>query len=367
MVAAAAGALVLLGAFGLYRLTSTSRSSATKVAAATLAPRTSVAASSSPASTPTATAMALPPFQAGVTIVVYGNDPGLATRTQAMLDRLKALHVNSVSLAFPFFQAGWTASSVRTDPQQTPSMAYIVSFTREAHNRGMAVLLRPLLDEISLHPSHWRGTIQPANRDQWFQSYTSLLRTYGQAAGAEGVDVLDIGTEFVSLQGDTPLWLALIQSVREVYHGKLTYSANWDSAYPAFGQALDFAGVDAFFPLTAPTGASVNQLASAWQSWKAHLSDISRTTGRPVVLTELGVTAQAGSYQRPYQWSYGTAFSPESQRRYYAASCQALKSTVSGMYWWAFDFYTRTLPLSLDPGYNPMDKPAEQEIGRCFA
>jgi hypothetical protein len=310
--------------------------------------------------------MAPPRFQAGVTIVIYGNDPSLVPKTQALLDRLKALKVNSVSLAFPLYQDGWNASSVRTDPISTPTTDYMNTFAREAHQRGMAVMLRPLLDEQTLHPSHWRGDIQPSDRAAWFRSYGTLLVSYARVAAAARIEVMDIGTEFGSLQADSKPWLGIIASTRAVYKGQLTYSANWDTGYPAFGTALDFIGVDAFFPLSAPKGASVNQLITAWGAWTAHLEEISRVAGKPIVLTELGTTAEVASYQTPYRWEHGSGFSAEDQRRYYAASCQALKPMMAGMYWWALDFYPRGGPLATSTDYNPMDKPAEQEIQHCF-
>lgn len=306
------------------------------------------------------------PFEAGVTMVVYGNDPAFAAKAQAMLDRIAGLGANSVGLAFPIFQQSWTASSVYADPSQTPSLANIRVFIRDAKAHHLLVLLRPLLDEASLHTGgHWRGTISPTNRAAWFNSYAGLMRQYATVAQSEAADVLDIGTELTSMQWQTGSWLNLIASLRATFSGRLTYSDNWDTAYPQFGSALDFLGVDGFYTLNAPLGASVGQLVSAWQPWLARLNGLPYEFGRPVVLTELGTTSEIGSYRVPYVWFHGTGVSLDDQRRYYQASCRAVKPVVRGIYWWAY--YLDPLPApALDPGYDPYGKTAELQIAACF-
>ena len=337
--------------------TATAQGSAT--AAQTQRPAPGTAAVVNPRSSPQA-------FQAGVTVLVYGNDPAFDSKTRAVLDRLAGLRVNSVSLAFPVFQSNWTASDVHTDAGQTPSLDNIATFSREAHRRGFTVMLRPLLDEQSLQPDgKWRGTISPTNPAAWFASYGAVMSSYARFAQANGVEVVDVATELVSLQGDTGRWTNLITTLRRLYRGQLTYSANWSQPSPGFGRALDFLGVDAFFPLGAPVNASTDQLVRAWSAWLPQLDQLGRTIGRPVLITELGTTSEKGSYQQPWVWSHGTGVSLEAQSRYYAAACQALKSRVTGMYWWDFGLDPLASPGS-DIGFVPEGKPAELQIAACF-
>jgi hypothetical protein len=249
----------------------------------------------------------------------------------------------------------------------TPSMSNMRVFISAAHQRHLRVLLRPLLDEASLHPAgKWRGQLAPTSVSAWFASYTRLVMGYAQLARAEHVEVIDIGTEFDSMQPWTQQWLKLIEAVRGVYGGQLTYSANWAIWYPSFGWALDFLSVDAFFPLPVPVNASQQQLTSAWAPWIARANSFASGFGKHVVFTELGTTAEVGSFQSPWIWRHNSGLSLEAQRLYYAASCQALKGRIGGMYWWEYDLQPPAVPLS-DPGYNPQGKPADLEIGRCYA
>lgn len=304
-------------------------------------------------------------FQAGVTVLVYHNEPGFAVKAGTLLDRLARLGVNSVSLAFPLFQDSWTANEVRST-DVTPSMDNIRSFVAEAHRRGFTVMLRPLLDEQSFHKDgHWRGEIKPTDRAAWFASYGALLQDYARLGQSSKVEAIDIGTEFVSLQQYNADWLNLIASIRKVFSGELTYSANWDKPYPEFGRELDFLGIDAFYPLAVEPTAKVEQLVQAWQPWLKQVAQIESATSKPMVFTELGTTSETGSFTSPWIWQHKTGLNLDDQRRYYAASCQALKTHLRGMYWWAFDLMPLPDP-STDVGYAPDGKPAELEIERCF-
>ncbi|HYM96419.1 MAG TPA: hypothetical protein VET26_03885 [Candidatus Sulfotelmatobacter sp.] len=306
------------------------------------------------------------PFQAGVNVLVYGNDPAFAAKAATQLDHLAQLHVNSVSFVFPIYQNGWTASTVYADPAMTPTNTNIRTFIRLAHQRHLRVMIRPLMDEANFHPAgKWRGAIAPSIPSAWFASYTALVVGYGRLAQAEGAELFDIGTEFDSMQGYTQSWLNVIAAQRHVYSGQLTYSANWAIQYPAFGWSVDFLSIDAFFPLAVPVNATQPQLAAAWGRWIARASSIGYAYGKHVVFTELGTTSEVGSFQSPWLWGHGTGLSLEAQRLYYAASCQVLKSHMGGLYWWEFDLQPLAAPLT-DTSFNPQGKPAEAELGRCY-
>ena len=49
-------------------------------------------------------------------------------------------------------------------------------------------------------------------------------------------------------------WIELIQKVRAVYQGQLTYAANYDNYQEVdFWEHLDFIGINAYFPLREPS------------------------------------------------------------------------------------------------------------------
>lgn len=310
-------------------------------------------------------------FHSGVAVLAYGNE-GVRTfreKSAAALDRLAELQVNSVSLVFPLFQDDWRATEIGADPERTPSEENIEAFVEEAKRRGFTVLLRPTLDEESLTPDgEWRGSIEPADLDAWFSSYGRVMTIYGELAASADADVLAIGTELTSLHDERDRWRELIRDAREVFDGQITYATNWDAIAPAyvpsFIGALDFLSVDAFFPLEVADGADVGAIARGWRPWLRQLRNIGPPLEK-IVFTEVGVRAQEGAYRKPYAWQHAGAASPQTQRRYYAATCESVAQRIGGLYWWVVDIHHPTEAELLED-FSPLGKPAEREIARCF-
>jgi hypothetical protein len=261
-----------------------------------------------------------------------------------------------------------TASTVYADPQQTPTTETLATIVDEAHREHLAVMLRPILDEQSLEDAQgdWRGTIQPSDRGRWFATYSALLVQYAEMADAHQVEYFDVGTELNSLQRETEHWHEVISSMRSVYSGRITYSVNFDFRGVGFADTLDFIGLDAYFPLHAPEVATVDEMQQAWAEWTPALRGLAATTGRPVVLTELGARSTPGAHIKPLVWYTQAPPDPEEQARYYQASCNALFPVVTGFYWWMVTFDSPYPNAIQDTSYDPLGKPAEQEIRNCF-
>lgn len=305
-------------------------------------------------------------FEAGVSVVIYGNDPYFTDKAQALLNRLATLGANSVSLVIPVFQQGWAASQVYADPVKTPNDAAIAVFASQAQRRGFTVMLRPLLDiVVPQDGTHWRGTIQPQDAAQWKSTYSALVINYARLAEQDHIAIMDIGSELDSMERDGAFWQGLVNGVRVEFHGQVTYSSNWAKSFPSFGTSLDFISVDAYFPLKAPTTASVGDLVAAWQQWVARLKRMSQSFGKPLVLTELGTTSQAASFQQPWLWDNGQPVDLSAQQLYYDAACQAVVPPFDGVYWWMYTLDPPAKP-PLDRGYMVAGKPAEATLARCF-
>ncbi len=271
----------------------------------------------------------LPSFQAGVAVYVYGNDPEFGERSTVIVDRLVTMNVTHVSLVYFFTQDSWTASAVQADPGMTTSKENLEVFVEAAHDKGLAVTLRPVLEETSLIPDgQWRGSIQPQDRAAWFASYTAFITDYAAVAEEQGVELFNIGTELSSLEDATDEWTRIIQAVRGVYSGEIVYSYTWDSNQMGRLPGLDFIGVDAFVPLDLPPGAGADQLLSAWTPFIAQLDEVRQTTGTPILLTEVGVRSQAGSYRTPFLWKEDAPVSQQDQADFFSAICQGRSLAV---------------------------------------
>ena len=307
-------------------------------------------------------------FQAGVMVLIYGNDPYFAINVRRKLDYLAALGVNSVGLVFPIFQTNGRSTDVHADPINTPSSDLMSVFIQEAHQRGFTVMMRPLLDEASLAKGgDWRGSIRPRPVDGWFEAYGDLMVTYANVAQENRAEVFDIGTELNTLESYGPQWLNVIKRIRQAYTGLLTYSSISATGYPTqFAHALDFLGIDAYYALDARDGATTADLEKAWRPGVVQLERVITDSGMPVVVTEVGTASRRGSYRAPSSANLGAPLDLEAQRAYYEATCNALRGVVGGVYWWYTSPYPPPAPLS-DKDFDPTGKPAEAELSQCFS
>ena len=105
-------------------------------------------------------------------------------------------------------------------------------------------------------------------------------------------------------------WNDVIDAVRAVYDGKLTYAANFDAYQDvAFWDKLDVMGVNAYFQLKPNIDDSLDDeemLALFTRRWEAILGKMARfqnkhgIEGMPIVFTELGYTFRKHSTVEPW-------------------------------------------------------------------
>src|SRR5215469_6454046 len=158
------------------------------------------------------------------------SDAVVRAKARRIIDYAIRLNANSVAVTFPFFTYGVTSDTVYAKPKVTPSASHIAIFLAAAAKAHMRVTLRPVLNEdvlVARNPQAWRGSIEPRNRTVWFRSYHRLLLPYIAAAQAGHAATFVLGTELLSLEG-APQWPRLVNSLRSVYAGQITYDENYN-------------------------------------------------------------------------------------------------------------------------------------------
>jgi len=314
-------------------------------------------------------------FEAGMNVyleqkdVTAAGDDYIGTVLQ-LLDRLEQADVNSVSLTWPVFTDG-RRSSVVFEGVETPSKDALATFSAVAQARGFGVLFHPILDEASIvlsGPEHWRGTISPWEVDSWFESYTALMVDYAEIAHSTGADSFIIAAELTSMEQHADHWRTVISQVRDVYpDGKITYASNRGVSQEFPWDAVDYIGVDAFFDLDVPVDASVEQMTTDLLIQQKQILLEAKAVGLPLVFTEVGTTAQAGSFRRSWVWDHQTRSDHLAQARYYQAVCDVWKEHLQGIYWWKTTLYP-VQPKTKESlyGFNPFGKTAENVVRSCF-
>jgi hypothetical protein len=299
------------------------------------------------------------------------SDEVVRAKARRAADYLVTVDANSVTLSFPFYTAGPRASSVRAT-SSTPSPHRVAIALDELRRSGLRTTLRPLMDEKSLVAAgggNWRGSVEPADRDAWFASYSTFLDPYLKVARSAGATTFVIGAELTSLEGD-PRWRALVRKAEQVFGREISYAVNWDSYVRGPSRMpVDHLGIDAYFPLQVSDDASVGTLAAGWNRW------LDRRSAGPLVgvaFAEVGLPAESSAYRHPAAWgsTRGRALNLAVQQRWFTAACQvARQRKMAGLYWWKVDFHED--PVQADPAQDRHDsfvgRPGEDAIQSCFS
>ena len=281
---------------------------------------------------------------------------------------------------------------IRTDggPNDGESDQGIEAATNMARRFGIKTLLKPHLWLSDRSQGKWRGLIEMADEASWaawFASYRKFILHYARLAERLDIELLCIGTELhlsaVKRERD---WRQLIATIRQVYSGKLVYAANWDRAFAEiqFWDALDYIGLQAYFPLQKPLFSETNEIgpwAAAPQSpsvedlkkgWLDHLPVIEgvyRRFGKPILVTEIGYHSTVDAAIRPWEWDSSDLGAMEEGLKTQANAYEAFFQTFwpqpwfAGVYFWKWYPNHRTSGGPEDKDFTPQNKPAEAVMG----
>lgn len=175
-------------------------------------------------------------------------------------------------------------------------------YIRMLHKNGVQVMLKP---QIWIWRGEFTGTLEMQSEKDWLAlevSYEKFLMAYARLAEKTNTELLCIGTELERFVKNRPMfWKNLIQKIRSVYTGKLTYAANWDEyTKTTFWEDIDFIGIDAYFPLSEERTPSVEQLRRGWKKHKEKMSAFSLEKNRPIIFTEYGYRSMDYTAKKPW-------------------------------------------------------------------
>nr|BAL52987.1 hypothetical conserved protein [uncultured Acetothermia bacterium]BAL60159.1 hypothetical conserved protein [Candidatus Acetothermum autotrophicum] len=310
----------------------------------------------------------------GISYVAYWRDLYSSPESDQSLALLAATGANAVSIIVTCYQETVSSTQIQclTD-SSTPTDDDLRHVIAQAHQLGLDVMLKPMVD-LANDPAHWRGEINFGTDEaawaQWFASYQNFIVHYAQLAQETGVAVFAVGTELGGTAHRESNWRAIIDAVRSVYPGLLTYAANFDGEQYVvnFWDALDFIGIDAYYPLTQKTDPTVEELKAGWAPHKAELATLSQAWRLPIVFTEVGYRSVDGTNRAPWDWISDGPVDLQEQADCYRALFEVFQSEpwMEGIFWWAWG----TDPDHGGPDdtyYSPHNKPAEAVLQYFFA
>ncbi len=245
----------------------------------------------------------------------------------------------------------------------------------QAHDRGLHVMLVP---HLWVESGEWRALIDPKTDEgwaRWTASYGDFVKTWARVAEDEHVELFSAGVELRSwvTSGRAPSFSELLVQLRGIYHGPITYSANWDDVQDTIILgALDVIGINAFYPLADRDGATLQELTAGGERVRANVSKLAATWNKPVLMTEIGYTTRPDPAIKPWVWPDAmkqVRVDERAQALAYHALMRPLldEPSVMGLFIWRVYSDPDDVSQEAEWGFSPRGKLAEQVVRDAFA
>ncbi|MGC8667026.1 MAG: glycoside hydrolase family 113 [Chthonomonadales bacterium] len=308
-------------------------------------------------------------FQKGFSFAAWTADGFLGKASDDQLAAMKRGGVQWVSIVTLWQQATPASTVIAPAPLWTSTDESLRHVIREAHRIGLKVMLKP---QIDLAGPGWRGEITFTKEEDWqawFASYRRFIEYHADLAASEKAELFCVGVELDGTRHREADWRQVVSSVRKRYKGPLTYAANWNRETDiAWWDALDYVGVDAYYPLADRPGRSVEDLKAAWRPYVQRLRDLSARVRKPILFTEIGYRSSIRAAMEPWEWALPQPVSLDEQARLYRAALDTFwdEPWFAGAYWWLWE--VRDVPdAHADTGYSVRGKPAWDIVKAFYA
>lgn len=307
----------------------------------------------------------------------YNGVSFVASRAQLQKEQLTHLNVISADAAalMPFaFMPDAQGSVLRFNRDNQwfgETKAGIKQYGDLLKAEGYKLMIKP---QIWIRGGVFTGTIEMKTEADWLKfedTYRSYILTFAEVAEELNASVYCIGTELKRFASNRPdFFCTLIEEVRQLYSGQLTYAANWDEFEGvSFWNELDHIGIDAYFPLLEKEEVTSAELIPAWTPWLDRIQSVSKACSKPVLFTEYGYRSMKYATAKP--WLVDRTLMDvdlKNQMEAYRALYEVFwnKSWFSGGFLWKwFIDYPRSGGAS-DNRFTPQNKPVEELISSYY-
>ena len=312
-------------------------------------------------------------FQKGMCYTTWSKGAYSSVKSDESLEKLKGLNVGYVSVLTTWYQDNCFSTEI-FPTEKTPSDQSIKHAVEKIHSLGMKAMIKPHLDILSAEYGSWRGEItciKETDWDRWFKSYKNFIMHYAKLAEETNAELLCIGTELASVTAKhSDEWRNIIAAIRNVYKGMLTYAANWSEEYLQirFWDALDYAGIDAYFPLSNEEKPTYDEIMKGWERWVPEIENWQAGINKPVIFPEVGYHSASGAARQPWEHGFGINVDTELQVDCYKALVDTFwnKDWFYGVYWWDWGTSVKMGGKS-NRGFTPQNKPAEDYVGELYS
>lgn len=239
----------------------------------------------------------------------------------------------------------------------------LVDMIRYAQSLGMDVILKPT---VNCHDGTWRAHInffdidvpcEPKWRD-WFKSYTNYQLHYAKIAQATGCTMFIFGCEMVQTERRDNEWRKLIEEVRSVYNGAITYNTDkYQEGNVKWWDAVDVISSSGYYPI------------NDWENQLDRIEKIIKPYNKPFFFAEAGCPSRSNSPFVPNDWGLEGETDMQAQVDFYKAMFDKTRERDwmqgFGLWDWKAILYSESEAESNDD-YAVYGKPAEKVIKEFY-
>ena len=239
----------------------------------------------------------------------------------------------------------------------------------EFHNKKIKVMLKP---QIWIPNGGFTGQINMKSEKDWLafeKSYETFILDYAQVAQEKNFELFCIGTELNNfIISRSEYWKKLIQKIKKIYKGKITYAENWDTYKNVpFINELDYIGINAYFELAKEKTPTVAAIAKEWKPIKAALKQLSLKHHKSILFTEFGYQSQDFTTLEPWNHSKSFAVNLIAQKN----ALEALFNQFWNEKWFAGGFLWKWYDKKNSGGLNDTDytiqnKPSQKLVSDWY-
>ncbi|GLC89579.1 glycoside hydrolase family 113 [Lysinibacillus piscis] len=244
-----------------------------------------------------------------------------------------------------------------------PSDEELIEWIAYAQSLGLHVIMKPT---VNVKDGTWRAHINFFDLDvpcepkwgDWFTSYTAYQLHYAKLAEQTGCVMHIAGCEMVQTERREQEWRRLIDEIRKVYSGAVTYNTDkYQEGNVKWWDAVDVISSSGYYPI------------HDWDNQLDRIETIIEPFQKPFFFAEAGCPARTGSSLVPNDWSHEGEINVDEQADFYRAMFAACEKRPwvkgFGLWDWRTILYSEIDALQED-GYDVFGKPAEKVIADYY-
>jgi hypothetical protein len=284
---------------------------------------------------------------------------GLNQATESLTILAEETACNSVILVICALQDNAYSDYVDYKHDYMPKDQEIRDTIQYIKELGLKVILKPF---VNCKDGTWRAHINFFDYDvicepkwsKWFEYYTDYQLHYAKIAEEMGCEMIVIGCEMVQAQKREAQWRELIEKMRQLYTGLLTYTTDkYQEDRVTWWDAVDVISSTGYYPI------------DDWDRQLDRIEGVVKKYKKPFFFGEVGCKSCVGASLIPNDWKMQGKLSLEEQETYYRVmfnKCRNRKFVEGfGIWDWHSKLYREHDGL-IDRGYELYGKPACQVV-----